>query len=192
MRGTRPRHTGRVGPVPVVVPVPIFTPPAAGAHSGGGGGVTPIPLSHRRRLPFSPAFRFPHFVSPPPPSTPRAVARSGGGGYWVVPVVLFPSSWFAGPSSSPSPGPRRRRLPPRCRRGFVGMAPLPQQLATVGCWWPWSLSLPRHPFLSLPVCPCHRPSLFWSIIHPASRCSQRWRVGVLSWHRLMVNNIDRT
>ena len=43
--------------------------------------------------------------------------------------------------------------------GFVGMAPLPQQLATVGCWWPLSLSLPHRPFLSLPVCPCHRPSL---------------------------------
>ena len=163
------------------VPVPISTPPAAGVHSGGGGGISPIPLSRRRRLPFSPAFRF--------PSTPRAVVlgrthRPGLPGLHrrrpLVTIVVVP--WSPSSTSAPSSS----VLVSSC--GFVGMAPLPQQLATVGCWWPLSLSLPRRPFLSLPVGPCHRPSLSRSIIHPASRCSQRWRVV----HRFVVNNIDRT
>ena len=90
MRGMRPHHPGHIGPIPVVIPVPISTLPAAGAHSDGGGGITPILLGCCHRLPFFPAFCFPHFI------------------------VLFLSSWFARPSSSPSPGPCRCHLPPCC------------------------------------------------------------------------------
>ena len=148
----------------------------------------PIPLSrchHRRCLsfspafpffppgisfPFSPAFHFPHFVPLPCPPlhpasscSPRRRWVLGRANHPVAVVLvgrafIVPVPWSPSSSSAPSLSVLVSS------RGFVGMAPLPFRrcellLAAVGCWWPLSLSLPRRPFLSLPVCPCHRPSL---------------------------------
>jgi hypothetical protein len=73
--------------------------------------------------------------------------------------------------------------------------PREQLLAAVGCWWP-SSSLPRHPS-SLPRCPCRRtlPCFVGVLIHHPPHeqvlVAVASFVGVPSWHRLMVNNLEK-
>ena len=144
-----------------------------------------------------------HFVSLPPhphcpclpPSTLQGVAHSSGSGYQVTPVTLFPLSWFAGPSSSLSPGHHHHHHLPSLSV-LVSFCPIPWfcqcccnlLLAVVGCWWPLLSSLPHCLFLSL-------SSAIVVLIHYPP-CKQMLAavacVGVLFWHYLMVNNIDRT
>jgi hypothetical protein len=107
--------------VPVsIVPVPVSAPRAVARGSGWGccgdsqhhrrhrGRLVLIPLAVSRcRRPWCPGrpvvwpgicprHRFVVVSVVVHPSTLRAVARSGDGGFWVVLVVLFPSSWFVG------------------------------------------------------------------------------------------------